>query len=112
MTQVYRAVEVAQKEAIKLMKPGVLVSELDRVARESLAKERLAKYFNHSLGHGVGLNIHEAPRLSQKDVSVLHKGMVITVEPGVYIPQKFGIRLEEMVLITDKGCEVISDNIH
>ena len=71
----------------------------------------IAKYFGHALGHGVGLEIHEGPRLSQKDSSILQEGMVVTVEPAVYIPNQFGIRLEEMVLVTKKGGEVLSGHI-
>ena len=105
-------VREAQRLSIAKMKPGVAVSQIDDQARNYLKKKKLARYFTHSLGHGVGLEVHELPRLSAKDPSVLQEGMVITVEPAVYIPKRFGIRIEDMVLITKKGCEVISDDIN
>jgi len=107
-TKVLEAVRLAQKEAIALIKPGVAVAEVDSKARNVLRKFGLAKYFGHSLGHGVGLDIHENPRLSCKSTSILEPGMVVTVEPAVYIPHQFGIRVEDMVLVTQNGCEVLS----
>ena len=109
--QVNDYVKESQRRAILKIKAGALVSEVDKSARGYLAKQRLAKYFGHALGHGVGLEIHEAPRLSQKSLEVLQEGMVVTVEPAVYIPEQFGIRIEDMVLVTKNGCEVLSDNI-
>ncbi len=108
LTHVHRA----QRLAIEAIGPGIPVAEVDRIARNYLEKHKLAKYFGHSLGHGVGLEIHESPRLSQQSSAILKEGMIITVEPGVYIPNKFGVRLEEMVLVTKKGCEVLSDHIN
>ena len=96
----------AQKEAIKKIRPGIQVLEIDKQARNYLAKNKLAKFFNHSLGHGIGLEVHECPHLSQKSSSVLKENMIVTVEPGVYIPGKFGIRIEDMVLVTKENCEI------
>ena len=90
------------------VKPGVCCAEIDAQARKVLRKFGLAKYFGHSLGHGVGLDIHESPRLSSQSPSILEEGMIITVEPGVYIPDQFGIRVEDMILVTKEGCEVLS----
>ncbi|MFT5169413.1 MAG: Xaa-Pro aminopeptidase [Candidatus Omnitrophota bacterium] len=104
-------VSEAQRRAIIKIGPGVLASEVDQEARKYLKFFKLDKYFGHSLGHGVGLDIHEAPRLAPTSNTVLQPGMIITVEPGVYIPHKFGIRIEDMVLVTDKGYEILSDNI-
>ena len=106
--QVFDALNFAQREAISLIKPGVSCSQIDAQARKVLRKFGLAKYFGHSLGHGVGLDIHEAPRLSSQSTSLLEAGMIVTVEPGVYIPNQFGIRIEDMVLVTKEGCEVLS----
>lgn len=105
------AVAMAQRKAIEKIGPGVPVAELDLAARNHLAKNGLAQYFGHALGHGVGLDIHESPRLAQSNPAVLKAGMVITIEPAVYIPHRFGIRIEDMVLVTPKGCEVLSDDI-
>lgn len=102
----------AQQKAIKLIKPGVCIADIDRAARGFLEEKGFGKYFGHALGHGVGLEIHESPRLSQTNKAVLREGMVITIEPAVYLPNKFGIRLEEMVLVTRKGCEVLSGDIN
>ena len=110
--EVHAYVAKAQKKAIDFIKPGVKVSELDNQARKYLAEHNLDKYFGHALGHGVGLDIHESPRLSQASPEVLQAGMVITIEPGVYLPGQFGVRLEEMVLVTEKGSQVLSDNIN
>ena len=106
--QVFEAVKLAQQESITMIKPGVAVAQVDAKARNVLRKFGLAKYFGHSLGHGVGLDIHENPRLSCKSASILEPGMVVTVEPAVYIPGQFGIRVEDMVLVTEQGCEVLS----
>ena len=106
--QVFDALTLAQREAISIIKPGVPCSQVDAQARKVLRKFGLAKYFGHSLGHGVGLDIHEAPRLSSQSTGVLEAGMIVTVEPGVYIPNQFGIRVEDMILVTKEGCEVLS----
>ncbi len=110
--KVLEATTLAQKEAIKLIKPGIAVADVDNYARKVLRKLGLAKYFGHSLGHGVGLEIHENPRLSVKSPALLESGMIVTVEPGVYIPGQFGVRVEDMVLVTEEGCEVLSGNYY
>ncbi len=108
--KVLAALNQAQQEAIAMIKPGVAVADVDTKARNVLRKFGLAKYFGHSLGHGVGLDIHENPRLSLKSKCLLQPGMIVTVEPGVYLPGKFGIRVEDMVLVTNESCEVLSGN--
>ena len=104
-------VKTAQLKAIANIHAGARASDIDAQARNYLAKKGLAKYFGHSLGHGVGLQIHEAPRLSSVSPTILEENMVVTVEPAVYLPRRFGIRIEDMVLVTKKGCEVLSDDI-
>ncbi len=104
----YQAVKEAQQAAVEAVKPGVSVSEIDRAARKSLQNGGLAKYFTHSTGHGVGLEIHEAPRLGAGQTEILQPGMVITIEPGVYIPGRWGVRIEDMVVVTERGCEVLT----
>ncbi len=102
----------AQQRAIAVIRDGVDISEVDLKARKYLESKKLDKYFGHSLGHGVGLEIHESPRIYHTNNKPLKSGMVVTVEPAVYLSGKFGIRLEEMVLVKKKGCEVLSGNIH
>ena len=104
-------VKSAQLQAITKIRAGVRASDVDHEARNYLAKNHLTKYFGHSLGHGVGLEIHEDPRLSSVNTGVLQENVVVTVEPAVYIPSKFGIRIEDMVLVTRTGCEVLSGYI-
>jgi len=83
-------------------------SDIDKIARDYINQSRFKDAFGHGLGHGVGLAIHEAPRLSSMDDSLLEPGMVVTVEPGIYLPQWGGIRLENMILVTENGAEVLN----
>ncbi|MGH9530475.1 MAG: M24 family metallopeptidase, partial [Terriglobales bacterium] len=106
--RVYQSVREAQQAAIEAIKPGVNVSEVDGAARNVLKKQGLAGNFTHSTGHGVGLEIHETPRIAAGQIEILQAGMVITIEPGVYIPRNFGVRIEDMVLVTETGCEVLT----
>jgi Xaa-Pro aminopeptidase len=105
---VYGAVLEAQQAAVAAVGPGVATGEVDRAARKVLAKAGLRRYFTHSTGHGVGLEIHEAPRIARGLREPLQPGMVITIEPGVYVPGKSGVRIEDMVLVTEKGHEVLT----
>jgi Xaa-Pro aminopeptidase len=106
--RMYEAVLQAQLAAIEAVAPGVEVGNVDHAARSALRKVKLDKFFTHSTGHGVGLEIHEVPRVARGQEEVLQPGMVITVEPGVYIPGKGGVRIEDMVVVTDRGCEVLT----
>jgi Xaa-Pro aminopeptidase len=106
--EVYEAVLEAQLAAIATVKDGVAVAEIDAAARNLLQKRGLATYFPHSTGHGVGLEIHELPRIAARQTETLRTGMVVTIEPGVYIPGKFGVRIEDMVLVTESGCEILT----
>lgn len=108
IAKAYEAVLAAQTAAIAAMKPGVSVGEVDRIARESIAEAGMGKRFNHGLGHGVGLDIHESPRIGKNTDLVLEEGMVVTVEPGVYYPGFGGIRIEDDVLITRDGVKILS----
>jgi Xaa-Pro aminopeptidase len=104
----YEAVREAQAAAIAAVRPGNSVAEVDAAARKVLQKARLGRYFTHSTGHGVGLEIHEAPRVAAGQEEVLKAGMVITIEPGVYFPGKWGVRIEDMVAVNESGCEVLT----
>ena len=106
--RVYQAVLEAQLAAIAQVRPGVAVGEVDRAARRVLRGAGLARYFTHSTGHGVGLEIHESPRVAAGQQERLQPGMVITVEPGVYLAERGGVRIEDMVVVTDSGCEVLT----
>lgn len=104
----YEGVLEAQLAAIELIKPGVPVREVDAAARAALARHGILDAFKHGLGHGTGLQIHESPRISPVSDEILAEGMIITVEPGVYYDGDFGIRIEDDVLVTDSGHEVLS----
>lgn len=105
---VYRAVLSAQEKAIRAVRPGARVAEIDRLARGVLQKRGYGEFFGHSLGHGVGLEVHERPAASSRSGEVLKEGMVFTVEPGVYIPGWGGVRIEDTVLVTSAGSEVLT----
>jgi Xaa-Pro aminopeptidase len=106
--RVYESVLAAQLAAIATVRDGVCAHEVDEAARKLLQKRGLGPYFTHSTGHGVGLEIHEAPRIAAVQTETLRAGMVITIEPGVYIPGNFGVRIEDMVVVTESGCEVLT----
>lgn len=106
--EIYNFVEQAQHLAIKNIKPGQKIRFIDQQARNFLRQNKLGKFFVHSLGHGIGLEVHEDPVISSSTSCTLKEGMIFTVEPGVYLPGRFGIRIEDMVLVTAKGCEVLS----
>ena len=106
--QSYDAVLEAQLAAIAAVRPGVACAEVDGAARRVLRRRKLARYFTHSTGHGLGLEIHEAPRLAAGQAQKLEPGMVLTIEPGVYVPGKWGLRIEDVVVVTASGCEVLT----
>jgi len=106
--QFYGAVLEAQLAAIDAVRAGVTAEDVDAAARNVLKKRKLARYFTHSLGHGLGLEIHESPRIAAGQGLVLEPGMVITIEPGAYVPGKWGVRIEDVVVVTDSGCEVLA----
>ena len=106
--RIYSLLYHAQSEAIERIKPGIEYSQIDKIARNIITKEGYGKFFGHGLGHGIGREVHEVPYLKVEDHTLLEPGMVLTVEPGIYIPGWGGMRLEDMVLVTEKGCEVLS----
>ncbi len=110
--KVYDIVLAAQREAISKIKPATALAKIDAAARQYIAKKGFAAFFGHALGHGVGLEVHESPSVSGKEKSELKPGMVFTIEPAVYLPGKFGIRIEDMVLVTQDGCEVLSGALY
>ena len=106
--EIFSIVFEAQKAALEIIKPGLKCNELDSVARDIITKKGYGKYFGHGLGHGVGLDIHELPRVSFSDDTVLLPGMVVTIEPGIYLPEVGGVRIEDSVLITEEGYEILT----
>lgn len=104
----YRAVLEAQLAALDAVAPGVRGHEVDRAARRVLKRHGLDRAFVHSTGHGLGLEIHEPPRIGRKEKTLLHEGMAVTIEPGVYMEGFGGIRIEDTVVVTKKGCEVLT----
>lgn len=106
--KVYNAVKNAQKIAIENIKEGKRCKEIDRIVRDYLKGKGLEKYFGHNLGHSIGREIHELPSLSRYERSLIKKGMVFTIEPGVYIVGKFGVRIEDMVVVNKDGPELLT----
>ena len=104
----YEAVLESQLAGVKAVKAGVTAGEVDKATRDVLRRAQLGRFFSHSTGHGVGLEIHEIPRVASGHREVLQPGMVITIEPGVYFPGKWGIRIEDMVAVTAGGCDVLT----
>ena len=102
---VYETVLRAQEEALQTAAPGLFGEELDAAARDFITEAGYGEYFRHGTGHGVGYDVHEAPSAGPKSKDILTPGMVVTVEPGIYIPGKHGVRIEDMILITGAGCE-------
>lgn len=106
--KLYRIVREAQSRAIEAIRPGVAAREIDAIARRFIESHGYGKYFGHGLGHGVGLSVHEPPTLNPQSRDVLEPGMVVTVEPGIYIPGKGGIRIEDLVLVTKTGYQLLT----
>ena len=106
--EIYNIVLDSQKKAIEKIRPGVQAKYIDNISRQYIIRKNLGKYFIHSLGHGIGLEVHENPSISRDNNTVLEANMTITVEPGIYIPGWGGVRIEDVVLITKNGCEVLT----
>ena len=105
MEQVYNTVLEAQLKSLEFIKAGVSGSDADKVARDIITKAGYGKMFGHSLGHGVGMEIHETPNASPSSKHIFEENMIVTVEPGIYIPDEFGVRIEDFVIVTADGCE-------
>jgi Xaa-Pro aminopeptidase len=108
MLAIYKIVYQAQREAVAAVRPGRKAKEIDAVSRVIITEAGYGDYFGHGLGHGVGLEVHEAPTLNTRSETELKPGMIITVEPGIYLPGKGGVRIEDMVHVTESGMELLT----
>jgi Xaa-Pro aminopeptidase len=108
--RVYATVREAQLRAMAAVRPGIDSVEVDAVARDYITSAGFGDYFGHGLGHGVGLAVHEKPGFGKSSSMILQENMVVTIEPGIYLPGWGGVRLENMVRVTSDGCEVLNEN--
>ncbi|MDK2906217.1 MAG: Xaa-Pro dipeptidase [Petrotoga sp.] len=108
MKNIYQIVLEANLEAIEKVKPGLKACEIDATARNYIESKGYGKYFTHRTGHGVGIEIHEKPYISSNSEGILTPGMIFSIEPGIYLPGVGGVRIEDLVLVTDNGCEVLN----
>lgn len=106
--KIYNIVKKANMEAISKVKEGMKFKDLDKIARDIIEEEGYGEYFTHRLGHGMGIDVHEFPDVSASSEEIVKKGMVFTIEPGIYIPNGVGIRIEDDVLVTESGVEVLT----
>lgn len=107
--KVYEIVAKAQNRALLATKPNIKACELDEVARKVMREYGFEEFFIHGTGHGIGLDIHEAPYITKENDSKIKKGMVFTIEPGIYLTEKFGVRIEDSVLVTDDGYDILTN---
>ncbi len=108
--EIYTIVQKAQQTGLESVRAGVACKDADAAARKVILDAGYGSYFGHSLGHGVGLEVHEAPNLSPKSECVLEENMVVSVEPGIYLPGKFGVRIEDLVVVGAQNCEILTKN--
>jgi Xaa-Pro aminopeptidase len=104
----YELVRSVQEKSVAAVRAGAHGKEVDSIGREEIAAAGHGEHYGHGLGHGVGLEVHEAPNLSPRSKDTLVAGNTVTVEPGIYVPDRFGVRIEDLVLVTDDGCDVLS----
>ncbi|MCI2236551.1 aminopeptidase P family protein [Helicobacter sp. CaF467b] len=109
LQKIYDIVLKAQENAIKHAKAGMLACEIDALARNVIEKAGYGKYFVHSTGHGIGLDIHELPIISARSKTRIEEGMVFSIEPGIYIPNKYGVRIEDLVVIESNGARILGE---
>lgn len=105
--KVYDIVLKAQLTAIKKARVGMMAKDIDKLARDVIEKAGYGKYFIHSTGHGVGLDIHEHPYINSRSETIIENGMVFTIEPGIYLPEKFGVRIEDTIVMKDGKAQIL-----
>jgi len=110
LLHIYSMVKAAGEEAIRNAKPNLTLGELDQCARNLITEAGYGQYFEHNLGHGLGIQVHEYPDVKSNSIDLLKEGMVITIEPGIYLPNVGGVRIEEDILITADGCEKLTNS--
>lgn len=108
MEKIYSIVKKANEKAIETVKPGALYSDVDKIAREIITESGYGKYFTHRTGHSIGIDVHEPPNVSDDNKMVLEPGMIFSIEPGIYLPNKGGVRIEDLVIVTNSGVEVLN----
>jgi Xaa-Pro aminopeptidase len=108
--EIYEVTLRAQQAALAAVRPGAIGREVDAVVRNIIRGAGYGAHFGHGLGHGVGLEIHEPPRLNMESETVLEPGMIVTVEPGIYLPRRGGVRIEDLVAVTADGCTVLTQS--
>lgn len=106
--KIHRIVKEARDKAIEKVRPGVPICEVDQAARDYIRSQGYGEYFGHGTGHGIGLGVHEDPVINSENRDLLREGMVFTIEPGIYVPDWGGVRIEDMVLVTSQGAEVLT----
>ncbi|MEK7375751.1 MAG: M24 family metallopeptidase [Candidatus Margulisiibacteriota bacterium] len=106
--KIYNIIKSAQLKAIRMVKAGIPVAKIDKTVRKEFKRYRMEKYFTHGTGHGIGKKVHEEPRISHKTHPKLKSNQIITIEPGLYFKNKFGIRIEDMVLVKKNGYEIMT----
>ncbi|KAB3531112.1 M24 family metallopeptidase [Alkaliphilus serpentinus] len=107
--RVYDIVKTANQRAIDMIRPGVRFCDIDAAARNYIEEKGYGKYFNHRTGHSIGIEVHEAGDVSATNTSRVEAGMIFSIEPGIYLPNKVGVRIEDLVLVTEDGCEVLNN---
>ncbi len=112
LERVYEAVQEAQERAIQAVKPGVPAGEIDRMARETITKAGYGEQFIHRTGHGIGLEVHEEPYIASGNSLPLRKGMTFSIEPGIYLPGRFGVRIEDIIVVMDSGGRRLNNCTH
>lgn len=108
LTEIHQIVKDAQMAGIKAVKPGITIGTIDKICRDYINEKGYSQYFTHGTGHGLGIEIHEAPWVIKDEPTILTPGMIITVEPGIYIPNLGGVRIEDDILVTNKGYEILT----